>query len=211
MKKKRMGSLFSAMLCAVLFLSGCRGQGEQISLEQVLAERPRQGAEVMAGEQSLAGQAQTGAEEPGSIWVHICGAVQTPGLYELESGSRIYDGVMAAGGFAEDADHGALNLAQSAEDGMQILVPRLTQEGTQGQGAGQGVNPDAAQSGRININTASAKLLQELPGIGESRARDIIAYREKHGGFQTIEQIKEVSGIKDAVFEKIEQMITVGD
>lgn len=203
MRKKEIGKLFVAVTGAVLFLSACKSRGvelgaEPLSLDQVLGQQEQGTFEDMAGEEQ-------------TIWVHICGAVQFPGVYELERDSRVYDGLMAAGGFTEAADTGALNLARHLEDGMQIQVPELVKEIDL-----IGQNPAREQSGmaadgRININTASEKMLQELPGIGQSRARDIVAYREKHGEFQNTEQIMKVSGIKEAVYEKIADQITVGN
>lgn len=191
MKEKNKRNLLPAVLCAMLFLSAC-GQ-EQITLEQVLAEQAGQNPTVQVQEKS-------------SIWVHICGAVRYPGIYEMEAGSRIYDVIQAAGGFTEDADTGFHNLAQMVTDEMQVLIPTLEEAKEQGSLRTE----ITEQSGRININTASAQQLQKLPGIGESKALDIIAYREKYGGFEDVRQIMEVSGIKNAVFEKIEPLITVG-
>ena len=138
------------------------------------------------------------------IRVHVCGAVQQEGVYELPAGSRYEQAIQAAGGFSELADRSALNLAAVVSDGEQIRV--LTKEEAQVCRA----SAEEASDGRININTASREELMSLPGIGEARAEAIIAYREEHGAFQSIEDIMQVSGIKEGAFEKLKAKIKVG-
>ena len=164
-------------------------------------------------------------------YVHICGEVVLPGVYEMEEGSRIFQVVERAGGFTERAAAQYLNMAQVVSDGMKIVVPDgesldgaerygLDSEGgNHGAGsAGAGViMPEGKTAGgstakekvKVNLNTATREELMTLKGIGEAKADDIIAYRESHGGFQKIEDIKKISGIKDAAFEKIKDDITV--
>lgn len=165
-----------------------------------------------------------GDDLPAAVcFVHICGAVACPGVYLLPEGSRIYQAVEMAGGFLADADQKGINLAQMVADGMKVTV--FTEEEAETAAEGSGIlYPEANPSGRdrtgagtaalaqkpkVNINTAGKEELMTLRGIGESRAEDIIAYREKHGSFQKIEEIMKVSGIKDAAFEKIKEDITV--
>lgn len=163
------------------------------------------------------------SETEAVCFVHICGAVACPGVYLLPEGSRIYQAVEMAGGFLADADQEGINLAQMVADGMKVTV--FTEEEAETAAEGSGIlYPEANPSGRdrtgagtaalaqkpkVNINTAGKEELMTLRGIGESRAEDIIAYREKHGSFQKIEEIMKVSGIKDAAFEKIKEDITV--
>lgn len=152
-------------------------------------------------------------------YVHICGEVVKPGVYELPEGSRIFEAVEKAGGFTKEAASSYLNLAQEIADGMKIVVPSEAQLPAETEGApgdGYGVFPGtgetaAAQApdGKVNINTAGKEELMTLKGIGEARAEDIIRYREQNGPFQTIEDIMKVSGIKNAAFEKIKDDIIV--
>lgn len=135
--------------------------------------------------------------------VHICGEVEKPGVYELEEGSRVFQAVEAAGGFTEEASQSSMNLAETIADGMQIVI--LSKEEAE---AVQAAAEESA-AGLVNINQASKEQLMALPGIGESRAEDIIRYREESGGFQRIEDIMKVSGIKDAAFQKIKDSIAV--
>jgi competence protein ComEA len=158
-------------------------------------------------------------EQSRKIYVYVCGAVQSPGVYELLPGSRVYQALEAAGGTTETADDRSLNRARLLSDGDQIIV--YTREEVQ---AGQadvfapvsgeksdGVQTDGgSKDGRkVNINRAGVEELQELPGIGEARARAIVTYREEHGGFSGIEEIQNISGIKQKAFEKIKDYIEV--
>jgi len=147
------------------------------------------------------------------ITVHLCGEVCNPGVYELEAGSRIVDGIGVAGGFTEDACEDALNLAQEMSDGAKVYVPSLD-EVQNGQyevilGSEAVDSTSFSDSSKVNINTASMEKLMTLSGIGESRAKSIIAYRTEHGRFRSIEEIMNISGIKEASFEKIKDSITV--
>lgn len=133
--------------------------------------------------------------------VHICGAVARPGVYELAEGSRVYQAVEQAGGFTEDADREYLNQADILSDGLKLYVP--TEEEAE-------MLPANEQSGgAVNINTASEEMLDLLPGIGMEKAKSIVAYRQKNGKFQKIEDIMKVEGIKEGLFVKIKDSITV--
>ncbi len=145
-------------------------------------------------------------------YVHICGEVVSPGVYQLEEGSRVFQAVEAAGGLTEAAAEEYLNLAGPVTDGMKIVV--LSEEEAEASGltpeAGlQAVSGTAGGDGKVNLNTAGKEELMTLNGIGESRAADIIRYREEEGPFRSIEDIKNISGIKDAAFEKIKDRISV--
>ena len=136
-----------------------------------------------------------------SVYVYICGEVVSPGVYEFKEGSRVYEAIEAAGGLTENADASRLNQAQLLSDGQQITVYSLS--------ASSEAEAASTGSGKININYATLEELTQLPGIGESRASDIITYREENGFFRTIEDIQNVSGIKDKTFEKLEDLIEV--
>ena len=141
--------------------------------------------------------------EPIKIYVHICGEVNNPGVYELAEGSRIFEAVEAAGGFTEEAAQASLNLAQVISDEEQIVI--LTQD----EAAEKARQEREQAAGIVNLNTASKEQLMSLPGIGESRAEDIIRYRKESGGFQNIEEIMSVPGIKESAYLKIKDSITV--
>ncbi len=144
---------------------------------------------------------ESGAEADGQIYVHVCGQVCQPGVVILPEGSRAWEAVEAAGGLADGAWEAAVNLAAVLQDGEKLYIPALGEVVVQQAGE--------AENGLINLNTADAAGLQSLPGIGESRAADILSYREKSGGFRSVEEIMQVPGIKESTFEKIRDKITV--
>lgn len=187
--------------------------------------------------------------QSGVIYVHVCGAVVMPGVYELEAGSRVYEAVEQAGGFAENAEQNYVNQVQILDDGVKLVIP--TQEeaaaaqegetvstaGTAQDGVsekngivqaglekeigivggssadaksnGEGGKTGRTADGRININTASEAELCEIPGVGATRAAAIAAYRESHGAFGKPEDIMKVNGIKEGMYEKIKDSISV--
>lgn len=133
----------------------------------------------------------------------MCGAVINPGVVEIPEGSRAEDALTAAGGFASEAGREAVNLAEWVKDGQMLYFP------TEGEARERRAQEADAAAGLVNINTADAAALCTLPGVGESRAADIIAYREANGGFESCEDIMKVTGIKDAMYQKIKDRITV--
>ncbi len=147
------------------------------------------------------------------IIVHIAGEVKKEGILELEAGSRIADVIDKAGGTTEDADLSNINLAYEVEDGQKIYIPnKNNKEDVEYiiEEAGEGIiNNEDSTSKKININTASQTELETLSGIGPSTALKIIQYREENGDFDSIEDIKNVSGIGDAKFNNIKEEITV--
>lgn len=153
--------------------------------------------------------------EKETLVIFVCGAVVTPGVYYLEDGSRIVDAIDAAGGFLEDADKNYVNLAAPIEDGIKLLIPTVEETKMALEEAPSGVidNFDNQSSvntgGLVNINKASKEELKTLPGIGDGIAGKIIDYRNTNGNFTCIEDIKKVSGIKDKLFAKIKEYITV--
>ena len=154
-----------------------------------------------------------GNSEKSGIYVYICGEVINPGVYELSGDSRIYEAVDAAGGFTENAARECVNLASKVSDGMQITIYNREEAASlQADSASVGGNAGksgTSGSGLVNLNTATKEELMTLKGIGESKAEDIIRYREKSGGFKKIEDIMKISGIKENGFQKIKDIITV--
>lgn len=136
-----------------------------------------------------------------SVFVHVCGEVINPGVYEIPLGSRVVDAVNRAGGFSDNANEDYLNLARVVADSERIYVPAKEEEVEMQEGENS--------SEKININTATVEELSTLPGIGESRAKDIISYRTNVGKFEKIDDIKNVSGIGEAMFMRLKGYITV--
>lgn len=139
------------------------------------------------------------------IYVHICGAVINPGVYQVPAGTRVYQALELAGGSSDDAYLSGINLADKLADGQKVYIPS---EGENAEGI-LSTDSGGVQSVMVNINTASEAELMTLPGIGQSRAKDIINYRVKNGLFESIDDIMKVSGIKEAAFEKIKDLIKV--
>ena len=185
-------------------------------------------AEPSAGSTDRTELSDASSEETKTLVVHICGAVSAPGVYELPAGRRIIDAVEAGGGFLPEAEEACCNLAEEIVDGCQIYIMTKSESCADGQTekkAGIQTSPDsdmqttdrnvrsnsapALENGLVNLNTADIAALMTLPGIGESRAKAIISYREQHGAFAKIEDIMKISGIKQAAFSKIKDKITV--
>lgn len=143
-----------------------------------------------------------------SIFVHVCGAVKKPGVYELQSNARICDAIKAAGGLKKKAADTEVNQAQALTDGEQVCIPYKIDDEESTVAGGSGTS-SGMEGNKISINRATAEELMTLPGIGESKAQSIIQYREEHGGFQKIEDIKNIQGIKDGVFNKIVDCIVL--
>ena len=140
-------------------------------------------------------------EKKNTIYVQIDGAVKKPGVSEVESGSRLFKVIEMAGGFSQKADTTMVNQASILTDEQQIYVysKQETEEKKQ----------EETQDGKINLNSASKKELMTLPGIGETKADSIIRYREERGNFSSIEELMDINGIKDGVFQKVKDYIKV--
>lgn len=159
--------------------------------------------------------------------VDIKGAVKTPGVYEIEKGNRVIDAINKAGGMLKDADTSTINLSKYLEDEMVIIVytkeeiskrkeENIKIEYIEKECVCPEIKNDACiediENGeqlQININTSSLEELMTIPKIGESKAKDIIKYREENGGFKSIEELKNISGIKDATYDAIKEYIKV--
>jgi len=148
---------------------------------------------------------------PASVIVDVKGAVRYPGIVQLTTEDRVMDAIEAAGGYTELANPVTINHAQKLVDEMVIYVPQQGEsvEELMIQSAITTTTDGAKDDGKVNINTATEAELTTLSGIGPSKATAIIAYREENGGFQTIEDLKNVSGIGDKTFEKLKDAIKV--
>lgn len=148
-----------------------------------------------------------------SVFVHVTGEVVSPGMYELPQGARVSDAIAAAGGFTEASDDQSINLARQINDGEQIVVGSIQNLGNP---SGEGIQDSqslqggsVSSEGKVNLNTATAEELMSLDGVGEATAEKILAYRQEHGSFSSIEEIKEVSGIGDKKFEAMKDSLTI--
>ncbi|HEU0257210.1 MAG TPA: helix-hairpin-helix domain-containing protein [Microbacteriaceae bacterium] len=143
------------------------------------------------------------------VFVHVDGAVRTPGLYRLQKGSRVVDAVAAAGGFTAKAQRSAANLARVLSDGEQILIP---QKGEPLSGAGGPAGPGGAGpavGAPVNLNTATGDELETLPRVGPALAGRILSWRAEHGRFERIDDLMSVSGIGEKTFAGLRDRVTV--
>ncbi len=139
------------------------------------------------------------AIEKPALYVHVVGAVTTPGIYKLELGSRVVDAIFAAGGFLESADQTSLNLARELSDGEQLLALTVGQQITIGSGTSQ----------LISLNRASQAELEDLPGVGPALAGRLIDWRTANGGFKSKDDLLNVSGIGQKLFTSIKDLVTL--
>lgn len=152
----------------------------------------------------------TGVPKQGNIYIHITGAVKKPGVYIFDEPPRVIEVVKEAGGFTKDAVKSGVNQAEIVEDGVQIVIASKRDAKKKAQsGKAGGTGEPSAEDSRIDLNTATKEELMTLPGIGESKAVSIVAYRETNGNFKKIEDVMNITGIKDGIFEKIKDRIKV--
>lgn len=186
---------------AVSCLAACRADsGEVAGLHPVATEGS---SDVDIADSLAATDARTSV--PASIYVYVCGCVREPGVYALPQGSRVFEAIEAAGGLTEEAQNAVLNLAAILVDQERVYVP--SQDDAEDEAYLQ--TAASADTGKVDINTAASEQLMTLPGIGASKAKDIINYREVHGKFSSIEELMNIPGIKEGVFNKLRDLITV--
>jgi competence protein ComEA len=151
--------------------------------------------------------------------VHVAGAVRKPGVYRLAGGARVADAVERAGGATRRADLGGVNLAAKLEDGRQIVVPVRARSGAQA-GATSGLTAGGATGGAaaaaagpaaapVNLNSATPEQLDTLPGVGPATVQKILEYREQHGGFGSVEELGQVSGIGEKRLAALRDQVQV--
>ena len=204
--------------CFCLLAAAC-GERENVYFQTETSVAGTQQNEDVAATEIMAENNADDTQTAGSDkkrFVYICGAVNVPGVYEVEQNARLYEVVEAAGGLREDAAEESVNQARQIEDGEMIRI--LTQEEAAQAGdeeAGEGAENDVKEEtandsdGRIDLNLATVAELMTLPGIGQAKADSIVRYREKNGAFSSIEEIKQVEGIKEGVYNRIKDNIKV--
>lgn len=220
-KIMRFSVIFIAMVCTgLLYCCNFKTDTDNLQLQSLESDEGRMAVADMTIDKpidksadtnvdtTLAGSSdlkkEASSKDP-EIYVYVCGCVTSPGVYGSYENTRIYQVIDMAGGMTAEADQDYLNMAEFIKDGQKIYVPSVSEKLS----AQTGITGGAQASGMVNINTAAKEQLMTLPGIGESRADDIISYRSSNGLFKTIEDIKNVSGIKEAAFGKIKDLIVV--
>ena len=202
MKKLRFLLLISLLILAMIFGSGCsKDDGISISKSQT------SGSEDEGQTEDDDSDDET--ESASMISVFVCGQVKNPGVYELKKGSRIIDAINAAGGLKKKADYDSVNQAEKLEDAQQIYIPSVEEGEDDASASADSSSNASADSSLVSINHGTKEELMTLPGIGEAKADSIIAYREEHGAFSKIEDIMNITGIKEGVYSKIKDYITL--
>lgn len=198
----------TAALCAIAVTLAILGIILGGSAAGVELERGDEAVEAASGAGNGAGPSEAEAK---TIWVHVDGAVASPGVYCIAEGARVNDAVTAAGGLSEGADTSTVNLASVVMDGSKVHIPSSDELGSgAGDESGAGSQEvSATGSGIVNINTATSEELQTLSGVGEATAAAIIEDRESNGLFSSPEDLMRVSGIGEKKFAKIRERICV--
>lgn len=239
---RKVNILLSFLCCMIM--TGCAGTQqfafsevpEQEDTKTVVSEQEtaepaeagRKSAEVKSDTQSGSVDAEQAYQEGDvqSIFVHVTGEVEHPGVYELEPGARVFEAIQQAGGMTVKAAQDCVNQAQPLTDGQMICILSQAEYEAAIKENGDGdkstdlenrltvdssmqAMPSQQEDGRININTADTAQLKQIPGIGDVRAGQIITYRQQHGPFQKVEDIKQIEGIGDGLLEQIRAYIKV--
>ncbi|MCM1092029.1 MAG: helix-hairpin-helix domain-containing protein [Butyrivibrio sp.] len=219
---RRRACLGAAVVLLCAFWAGCGERDRALAIP--LGETVAEDSQIQAPREDLGGQAEvsastgspnqaqaaasaadsaSGTAAQNMIYVHVCGAVNSPGVVELPEGSRAQAALEAAGGFAEDAAEDAVNLAEVLRDGVQLYFP------TKEESVAWVAQQQEESEGLVNLNTAGVETLCTLPGIGEAKAKAIVAYREANGAFECVEDIMQVSGIKEGAYNQIKDLVVV--
>lgn len=197
-------------VCMVLSfgVSACeRNQKQQVALEPIETSGQEEDDAGGTDENNIPGDTAGGRQNESSkeqIYVYVCGAVVKAGVYAMPKDSRIYEAIQMAGGFTEQAGIAQINQAEVLEDEAYIYVP-TKDEAASGAVSGKQTGQDT----KIDLNRADKDELMKIPGVGEAKASQIIQYREEHGRFKKIEDIMNISGIKEGLFEKIRDYIKI--
>ena len=218
------GCFFSAAIFLSAFFSGCMSKKTEAFLREVTSENQEEVSDIVPEEPVISDRAADITEAvitPRLIFIDVEGAVKNPGVQSLPEGSRVFQAIGAAGGFLPEAAGSAVNQAGILLDGQQIYVPtfdeitRMEEQSFSSRAAVMAGHADLLNDGplkepeKVNLNTASMEELMTITGIGEAKARAIIAYREAHGAFQSETELMQVEGIKEGTFEKIKNQITI--
>lgn len=189
----------------ILLLAGCGRKEAQMYLDTESTSEATATLEVER-------QEIDSPTEESLCYVYICGAVVSPGVYALKNESRIYEVIAKAGGLREDAGASSINQAEVISDGQMITVPTVEEAKELENTALADDKAEIGNTGgigKVNLNTAGMEQLMTIPGVGESKAKSIISYREEKGRFDKIEDIMNITGIKEGMFSKMKDDITV--
>ena len=198
---KLLSGLAAVILCGVLYLSSGIRDDSDIVVTEGFSDK-----EVETATNPPQTKERDSSNRTGKIYIHVCGEVKKPGVYTFSTEPRVVEAVKKAGGFTGKADRFSINQAEKITDGTQLVIPVKGKKESRKKAENAG---SIDQSGKVNLNTASKEELMTLSGIGESKAAQILSYREENGAFQKIEDIMNISGIKEGIFNRIKNQIVV--
>lgn len=240
MSKMRCISRYAVKIAVIVFIAilstGCRSDDrKELELKEATVQEETTNPEKKSDKESGEKFPDDGNEEieneearkekaePQEVYIHVCGHVKQPGVYKLQSDSRVYEAIEAAGGMTETAAFSYLNQAELLQDGEQIYIPSqeevesgkvspeggISDEEQKGSNSGADSSEGISSDGKVNLNTATKDELMTLSGVGDVRAQAILKYREEHGEFRSIEELMEVEGIKKGTFQKLKDQIKI--
>lgn len=201
--------LFIVALIVSVVISAFNGS----SREQTISTGESTAAAAGSGTSEAASEIKVSAAEPTAapvLFVHVWGAVSNAGLYELSADARVVDVIAAAGGFADNADPAGVNLARPLDDGEQLYVPQIGEVIPPPAQAAPGTHGDSAGPGAgtlLDLNSATEAELETLPRIGPAMAQRIVEWRDANGGFTTVDDLRNVSGIGEKTFEGLKELV----
>ena len=206
--KWKAGLVLGAVLVVAVFLV----TRAEPKVEQVSQLTPQLEAVSQSSAQPKTDQSQEKVvTESQQVTVDVKGAVQKPGVYTLPASSRVTDAVKAAGSFLGEADKNSVNLAQKVADEQVVYVAKVGEavSAVTATPATSTASETHSSQGKINLNKATLADLQTISGIGEKRAQDILDYRDSNGGFKSVDDLSNVSGIGDKTLERLRAEVTV--
>lgn len=212
-------AVFIVVVACIGFALIGRGSSSGVELKRSSQGDVQQAAQGSDAREAAVPNTEPEQSVPVPLYVHVDGAVASPGVYAIDAGSRVNDAVTAAGGLAEGADTSSLNLAAPVQDGSKVSVPFAGEAQGDPNSTGSvgepqsysGVAPSSGSSGSslVNINSATADELKTLPGVGDATAEAILEDRRTNGPFTSIEDLMRVFGIGEKKFAKLKEKICV--
>ena len=212
---KKILYFITVLIMAVFILTACRkndatvyfaSENTQADHDEDVSYHSTENSDTSVKESSSENE-----DQAAEVVVYVCGEVNDPGVYHLPNKSRVCDAIESAGGMTDDASRDFWNLASEVYDGQMIYVPTKeeVESGSVPKPDTENADVSSGDSSKININTASKEELMTLTGIGESKADNIIKYRQENGSFSAVEDLTNVSGIGESIFNKIKDSRTV--
>lgn len=212
---KKILYFITVLTMAVFILTACRkndatvyfaSENTQAYYDEDISHQSTENSDTSVKESSSDNE-----DQAAEVVVYVCGEVNDSGVYHLPNKSRVCDAIDSAGGMTDDAGRDFWNLASEVYDGQMIYVPTKeeVESGNVPKPDTENTDVSSGDSSKININTASKEELMTLTGIGESKADNIIKYRQENGSFSAVEDLTNVSGIGESIFNKIKDSITV--